>query len=200
MGWIPWNVTGWWLNQPIWKICSSKWESSPNRDEHKKYLSCHHLVINWWTPDFWTINSSIGIRSIGKGFLEVQSLPKKAHFPIPTPPATTFLYTVFIQRNHPQRLPPPSFNFWHRTVFVVCGQATWLRFNVERVLAHRMQYLILLATLNLLVSSSICAPRGSHHALVGDFPHLRGESKKLPICWVDFFQPNELHPRRGFER
>jgi len=30
--------------------------------------------------------------SIGKGFLEVQSLPKKAHFPIPTSPATTFLY------------------------------------------------------------------------------------------------------------
>ena len=23
--------TSWWLNQPLWKICSSKWESSPNR-------------------------------------------------------------------------------------------------------------------------------------------------------------------------
>ena len=30
--------TGWWLNQPIWKICSSKWKSSPNRDENKKSL------------------------------------------------------------------------------------------------------------------------------------------------------------------
>ena len=30
--------TGWWLNQPIWKICSSNWDSSPNRGENKKYL------------------------------------------------------------------------------------------------------------------------------------------------------------------
>ena len=32
----------WWLNQSLWKICSSKWESSPNRGliggENKKYL------------------------------------------------------------------------------------------------------------------------------------------------------------------
>ena len=30
--------TGWWLNQPIWNISSSKWKSSPNRDENKQYL------------------------------------------------------------------------------------------------------------------------------------------------------------------
>ena len=30
--------TGWWLNQPIWKICSSNWIISPNRDENKKSL------------------------------------------------------------------------------------------------------------------------------------------------------------------
>ena len=30
--------TDWWLNQPIWKICSSKWVISPGRDENKKYL------------------------------------------------------------------------------------------------------------------------------------------------------------------
>ena len=30
-------ITSWWF-QPIWKICSSKWESSPNRDENKKSL------------------------------------------------------------------------------------------------------------------------------------------------------------------
>ena len=35
-------VSSWWI-QPIWKICPSNWESSPNRDENKKYLSCHHL-------------------------------------------------------------------------------------------------------------------------------------------------------------
>ncbi len=38
------SFTAWWLNQPIWNICSSNWKSSPNRGEHKKYLSCHHLV------------------------------------------------------------------------------------------------------------------------------------------------------------
>ena len=30
--------SGWWLNQPIWNIWTSKWESSPNRGENKKYL------------------------------------------------------------------------------------------------------------------------------------------------------------------
>ena len=34
--------TGWWF-QPIWKIGSSNWKSSPNRGENKTYLSCHHL-------------------------------------------------------------------------------------------------------------------------------------------------------------
>ena len=46
--------TGWWLNQPIWKICSSNWNSSPNRDEHQKYLSCHHLVL-WFNLNFRTL-------------------------------------------------------------------------------------------------------------------------------------------------
>ena len=31
-------LSSWWLNQPIWKICSSNWKSSPNRGENKKYL------------------------------------------------------------------------------------------------------------------------------------------------------------------
>ena len=30
--------TRWWLNQPIWKICSSNWKSSPGKGENKKYL------------------------------------------------------------------------------------------------------------------------------------------------------------------
>ena len=29
-------ITSWWLNQPIWKICSSNWIISPSRGEHKK--------------------------------------------------------------------------------------------------------------------------------------------------------------------
>ena len=37
--------TRWWLNQPIWKICSSNWESFPQGSGWKfqKYFSCHHL-------------------------------------------------------------------------------------------------------------------------------------------------------------
>ena len=30
--------TGWWLNPPIWKICSSNWMISPGRGENIKYL------------------------------------------------------------------------------------------------------------------------------------------------------------------
>ena len=36
--------TSWWLNQPIWKVCSSNWIISPSRFENRKYLSCHHLI------------------------------------------------------------------------------------------------------------------------------------------------------------
>ena len=34
-----------WLNQPIWKICSSNWIISPNRDKNKTYIWSHHLAI-----------------------------------------------------------------------------------------------------------------------------------------------------------
>ena len=30
--------SSWWLNQPIWKICSSNWIICPGRDDNKKYL------------------------------------------------------------------------------------------------------------------------------------------------------------------
>ena len=39
------GYTSWWLNQPIWKICSSNWIMPPGRDENWKYLSCQHLRI-----------------------------------------------------------------------------------------------------------------------------------------------------------
>ena len=32
------KFSSWWLNQPIWKICSSNWIISPGRDENKKSL------------------------------------------------------------------------------------------------------------------------------------------------------------------
>ena len=39
-------LTSWWLNQPLWKICSSKWVHLPDfrGEQSKKYLSCHHPV------------------------------------------------------------------------------------------------------------------------------------------------------------
>ena len=38
------NKASWWLNQPIWKICSSKWESSPSVGVNMKNIWNHHLV------------------------------------------------------------------------------------------------------------------------------------------------------------
>ena len=62
------SPTRWWLNQPIWKICSSKWKSSPNRGENKKnwnhqpakyqiVFSGHpsHLKRFFWEPAVWSI-------------------------------------------------------------------------------------------------------------------------------------------------
>ena len=37
------RLARWWLNQPSWKICSSKWVHLPQIGVTiKKYLSCHH--------------------------------------------------------------------------------------------------------------------------------------------------------------
>ena len=41
--WLP----SWWLNQPMWKICSANWESTPNRGENFKNFRNHHLVTPW---------------------------------------------------------------------------------------------------------------------------------------------------------
>ena len=38
------KTTGWWLKQPIWKICSSNWESSLNRVIINNIWN-HHLVF-----------------------------------------------------------------------------------------------------------------------------------------------------------
>ena len=41
--------TGWWLNQPMWKICASQngFIFLNFRGKNIKYLSCHHLVQHW---------------------------------------------------------------------------------------------------------------------------------------------------------
>ena len=56
------KITSWWLNPPIWKICSSKWESSPNRDENNKSLKppprlCIIIIIEIkpWIDDGFTM-------------------------------------------------------------------------------------------------------------------------------------------------
>ena len=46
----PTCFSSWWLNQPIWKICSSNWSISPGKGENKKYLepppsfACYPIV------------------------------------------------------------------------------------------------------------------------------------------------------------
>ena len=37
------KTTGWWLNQPIWKILVKMGIFPKFRGENKTYLSCHHL-------------------------------------------------------------------------------------------------------------------------------------------------------------
>ena len=49
------TMTGWWLNQPIWKICSSKWASSTNRDENQKIFetTTQMTIPTLWVWGFW---------------------------------------------------------------------------------------------------------------------------------------------------
>ena len=47
-------MTSWWLNQPLWKMCSSKWESSPNfRGENKKYLKPPPRWSSFYSSSFF---------------------------------------------------------------------------------------------------------------------------------------------------
>ena len=42
------TISSWWLNQPIWKICSSNWIISPSRGEKKKYLKPPTRFAMWF--------------------------------------------------------------------------------------------------------------------------------------------------------
>ncbi len=44
--------SSWWLNQPIWKKCSSNWIISPGRGENKKKWNHHPAMIFFWNQ--WT--------------------------------------------------------------------------------------------------------------------------------------------------
>ena len=44
-------LSRWWLNQPIWKICSSIWIIFPGRGENKRYLKpppSYDWFNSWW--------------------------------------------------------------------------------------------------------------------------------------------------------
>ena len=52
------NITSWWLNQPIWKVCSSKWESSPRFGVNIKNVWNHQPEspkkwMDLWIFPFW---------------------------------------------------------------------------------------------------------------------------------------------------
>ena len=66
---LRWSSSSWWF-QPIWKICSSNWIISPSRGENKKYLSCHHLVMEiWWNLEIGHLPSLIDLRLPGHCWL-----------------------------------------------------------------------------------------------------------------------------------
>ena len=46
--------SGWWLNQPLWKTCSSNWKTSPNRGENQKYLKPPPSCGFFWVRSFGT--------------------------------------------------------------------------------------------------------------------------------------------------
>ena len=46
------TLTGWWLNQPIWKILVKIGKLSPGWGENKKYLKFHQLDDNGTPPEF----------------------------------------------------------------------------------------------------------------------------------------------------
>ena len=73
-------LSGWWLNQPIWKIFVKNGFIFPKfRDEHKKSLSCHHLALFFHDWAEWKLKKKSSIttkrsRGTGKVFLPTAPL------------------------------------------------------------------------------------------------------------------------------
>ena len=109
------RYSGGWLNQPIWEICSSNWESSRSRGEHKKYIWNHHLVFVWkplkphWGP-FQRPNGASPL--VGSGIRSIHGSSGKKK-------TTTFfglldfqviqLYMAFRIKTSTMIPPPPAF-------------------------------------------------------------------------------------------
>ena len=67
-GTIIFTIPSWWF-QPIWKICSSNWKSSPNRAENKKYIWNHR--VGAVTPRQSNVSLVLGaLHGIAKGNLK----------------------------------------------------------------------------------------------------------------------------------
>ena len=64
----PTTFSSWWLNQPIWKICSSNWIISPSRGENKKIFETttqfSKLKLMRWLDDGGATMSHGGCRHI----------------------------------------------------------------------------------------------------------------------------------------
>ena len=47
------SITSWWLNQPIWKICSSNWKSSRifGCEQKKMFELPPTVAFHWWWED-----------------------------------------------------------------------------------------------------------------------------------------------------
>ena len=73
--------TSWWLNQPSWKICSSKWVHLPQFSgwTFQKYLSCHQLGVDFnYQPQLvsWSrISAPLTVHLVTSG----SSFQKKIH-------------------------------------------------------------------------------------------------------------------------
>ena len=79
---IPWNVnwciyyifnTSWWLNQPIWKICSSNWKSSPKFGVKIKHIWNHHLENVLW--ELGTLKNQQNLNSLVKSITSPSEVP-----------------------------------------------------------------------------------------------------------------------------
>ena len=71
-------VSSWWF-QPICKIWSSKWTSSPSRDENSKNIWNHHLGIGSWNL-VWSLVATHAARRIQLICLDPILINDRSHF------------------------------------------------------------------------------------------------------------------------
>ena len=86
---VPKRAPRWWLKQPIWKICSSKWIICPSRGEHKTYLkpppwapynSLHfqYHIFSIWSNIAWQIKQN-NMQLSHRAFLPKNTLHPEIH-------------------------------------------------------------------------------------------------------------------------